>query len=391
MLDDYHLVDDPDDRPGPDLPGRAPAAAGARRAQHAGRPRPAAGPLAGARRAGRDPRGRPAVQLRRGRRLPRRGDRRAAQRRAGRRPWRTAPRAGSRPCSSPPSRCRGAPTSRPSSPGSPATTATSSTTSSRRCSPTSRSRCATSCWAPRCSTGSPARCATRSLARDDAGAMLQTLERANLFLVAAGRPAGVVPLPPAVRRRAAGPPGRRAARAGAGAAPAREPVVRGARPRRRRRCGTPWRPATSTGPPPSWSWPFRRSAGSGSEAVVPGWLAALPDDTVRRSPVLSVFAAALLMIAGDLDVGRPEARRRGARARRGRGGRDHALARDRGAAHPAVDDRHLPGVPGAGAGRRRGHRAARPARPRPRRPARATSPVAARPASSGWRPGRAAT
>ena len=42
-----------------------------------------------------------------------------------------------------------------------------------------------------------------------------TLERANLFLVAAGRPAGVVPLPPAVRRRAAGAPARRAARAGA--------------------------------------------------------------------------------------------------------------------------------------------------------------------------------
>ncbi len=36
------------------------------------------------------------------------------------------------------------------------------------------------------------------------------------------------------------------------------------------------------------------------EAVVAGWLAALPDDTVRSSPVLSVFAAALLMVAGDL-------------------------------------------------------------------------------------------
>ncbi|HET7820859.1 MAG TPA: LuxR C-terminal-related transcriptional regulator [Ornithinibacter sp.] len=41
------------------------------------------------------------------------------------------------------------------------------------------------------------------------------------------------------------------------------------------------------------------------EAVVAGWLAALPDDTVRRSPVLSVFAAALRMVAGDLAAVEP--------------------------------------------------------------------------------------
>ena len=41
------------------------------------------------------------------------------------------------------------------------------------------------------------------------------------------------------------------------------------------------------------------------EAVVQGWLAALPDDTVRRSPVLSVFAAALLVVSGDLDAVEP--------------------------------------------------------------------------------------
>ena len=41
------------------------------------------------------------------------------------------------------------------------------------------------------------------------------------------------------------------------------------------------------------------------ESVVKGWLAALPDDTVRRSPVLSVFAAALRMVAGDLDAVEP--------------------------------------------------------------------------------------
>ena len=37
------------------------------------------------------------------------------------------------------------------------------------------------------------------------------------------------------------------------------------------------------------------------EAKMRGWLHALPDDTVRRSPVLGMFAAALLLAAGDLD------------------------------------------------------------------------------------------
>ncbi len=38
------------------------------------------------------------------------------------------------------------------------------------------------------------------------------------------------------------------------------------------------------------------------EAKMQGWLSALPDDTVRRSPVLSMFEAALLLAAGDLDA-----------------------------------------------------------------------------------------
>jgi len=37
------------------------------------------------------------------------------------------------------------------------------------------------------------------------------------------------------------------------------------------------------------------------EAMMLGWLKALPDDAVRRSPVLSVFRGALLMVSGDLD------------------------------------------------------------------------------------------
>ncbi|MFL6153505.1 MAG: LuxR C-terminal-related transcriptional regulator [Ornithinibacter sp.] len=38
------------------------------------------------------------------------------------------------------------------------------------------------------------------------------------------------------------------------------------------------------------------------EAKMRGWLDALPDDTVRRSPVLCMFEAALLLAAGDLDA-----------------------------------------------------------------------------------------
>ncbi|MEO5748421.1 MAG: helix-turn-helix transcriptional regulator, partial [Ornithinibacter sp.] len=38
------------------------------------------------------------------------------------------------------------------------------------------------------------------------------------------------------------------------------------------------------------------------EAKVHGWLMALPEETVRRRPVLSVFSAALSMVAGDLDA-----------------------------------------------------------------------------------------
>ena len=32
-----------------------------------------------------------------------------------------------------------------------------------------------------------------------------------------------------------------------------------------------------------------------------GWLKALPDDAVRRRPVLSVFYGSMLMASGDLD------------------------------------------------------------------------------------------
>ncbi len=41
------------------------------------------------------------------------------------------------------------------------------------------------------------------------------------------------------------------------------------------------------------------------EAMLLGWLKALPDDAVRRSPVLSVFRGYMLMIGGDLDAVEP--------------------------------------------------------------------------------------
>jgi LuxR family maltose regulon positive regulatory protein len=41
------------------------------------------------------------------------------------------------------------------------------------------------------------------------------------------------------------------------------------------------------------------------EAMMYGWLKALPDDTVRRSPVLSVFYGDMLMHSGDLDAVEP--------------------------------------------------------------------------------------
>jgi len=41
------------------------------------------------------------------------------------------------------------------------------------------------------------------------------------------------------------------------------------------------------------------------EAMLLGWLKALPDEAVRRSPVLSVFYAYMLMISGDLDAAGP--------------------------------------------------------------------------------------
>ena len=91
---------------------RAPAAAGAAGHQHPRRPGAAAGPAARPRRAHRGPRGRPPVHPRRGGRLPRRRHRARRWTRTTSRRSRPGPRAGSRPSSSPRSRCGTATTRR---------------------------------------------------------------------------------------------------------------------------------------------------------------------------------------------------------------------------------------------------------------------------------------
>ena len=83
--------------------------------------------------------------------------------------------------------------------------------------------------------------------REDAKAILEQLERSNLFLVAARRPPHLVPVPPPLRRRPPGEAPRRPRRAGAGAAPSGERLVR--RPRRALRSH---HPGPRRRPPRSW-------------------------------------------------------------------------------------------------------------------------------------------
>ena len=76
--------------------------------------------------------------------------------------------------------------------------------------PPAAPRCATSCCVPSSSSDSPVPCATRSRDGRTAAAMLEDLDRANLFVVALDGAALLVPLPPPVRRRPARSPAGRA-------------------------------------------------------------------------------------------------------------------------------------------------------------------------------------
>ena len=271
------------------VPARAPAAAAAPGDQHPGRSGPAAGPPARARRAGRGPRRRPALHpatrcrptsttsigldLAATRHRRPRGahgglDRRAA---AGR-----AVDAGPRT------------TSAASSPGfagddryvvdylveevlagNPTTYATSC------CRPAILDRLS----GPLCDavTGRPG-----------GKAMLESLDRANLF---------VVPLDDnrrwyryhhlfadVLRTHLLDEQPRRDRRP----APPGQPLVRAQRRSRRRRYGTPWPPATSTAPRSWSSAPSRRCSGAGRRRRSAAGCDALPDEVVRARPVLAV-------------------------------------------------------------------------------------------------------
>ena len=252
-----------------------------------------------------------------------------------------------------------------------------STTSSRRCSPTSRSRCATSCSARRCSTGSPARCATRCSTATTPAAMLQTLERANLFLVAlddrrewyryhqlfadvlrARLPTEQPEQVPVLHLRAS-------------QWYEQHDLTDEA-------VSTRWRQATSTGPPPSWSRPCRDPP-----AAARGHGAGLAGGAARRHGAAQPGAERLrggpAMIAGDLDAVEPRLDDAEARSPR----------RPPTASRPWPDTDELRTLPATIAmyraslaqahGDVEGTARARPARPRPRRPRRPPRP---------WRCGR---
>ena len=96
------------------------------------------------------------------------------------------------------------------------------------------------------------------------------------------------------------------------------------------------------------------------DSTLLGWLDALPDDVVRRSAVLSVFRGWMLMVAGDLDAveDRLDDAERALAARRDAG------RRQRGAPHPAGNRGHLPRLARSSPRRRIRYGAPRPARAR---------------------------
>ena len=308
---------------GGDVPARQPAAAGHPRHDHARGPAAAAVPAARPRRARRAARRGPAVHRRRGGRVPQRRDgpraragargrARGAHRGLGGRA--AAGRAvGPRPHRAPA-------TSAASSTPSPAATGSSWTTWSRRCCDSQPDDVRaflldTSVLRP----ADRRRSATRSPAAPTASQMLETLERGEPVRRPARRPAAVVPLPPPVRRRAARPA----------------------------RCAEhPDRVAGLHRAASRWHAEHGLLADAVAHAIAGGdaeraadlvelalpdlrrhrqdrtlrdWLRALPDDVVRRRPLLATFAGLGPALRGRPRRGRGVARRtprRRARRRR---------------------------------------------------------------------------
>ena len=291
------------------VPAGPPAAAAAPGPRHPDRPAAAAGAAAGPRPAGRGPRRRPALHRRGVGGVPQRLDGPVADRGRRRRRSTPAPRAGSPPCSWRHCRCRAATTSAPSSPGSPATTATSSTTSPRRCWPASPTRSATSCCRPRILERLTGPLCDAVTGRPGGTAMLEALERANLFLVPLDdrrqwyryhhlfadvlqahlleeHGADVAELH---RRASAWFADRRAA---------------GRRP-----SSTPWPPGTSRRAADLMELAMPRCSRGPAGVRAPRWVRVLPDDVVRVRPVLGVVFVGALAQVSDFDTVAAPARR----------------------------------------------------------------------------------
>ena len=293
------------------VPGRAPAPARAPGDQHPRRPRAAPGPAAGARRAGRGPRRRPALHARGGDGIPQRR-RRAATSTAPRSPRsRAGPRAGSPPSSWPRSRSRAAttpPASSPASPGDDRYVVDYLVEEVLGRQPDAVRRFLLDTSVLDRLSGSALR--RRHRRGDDGRAMLESLERANLF---------VIPLDDsrqwyryhhlfadvlrahlvrgaARRGRRPAPAGRRVVRRG-GRAGARRPArARG----RRRRAGR--RPRGALG--------HRHAARAAGGDRARAGSTQIPAEVVRRRPVLAVGFIGALMSRGEFAAVDGPARRR---------------------------------------------------------------------------------
>ena len=217
-----------------------------------------------------------------------------------RRPSRAGPRAGSPPCSWRRCRSRVVRTRPGSSPGSPGTTGTSSTTSSRRssaASPTPYGRFLLETSILDRLSGALCDAVTGG---SDGRAVLESLERSNLFVVplddsrqwyryhhlfADVLRTHLLEERPGRDRRPAPP------RPPSGTTPpgSRWPPS-----------GTRSRPATSSMRPTSSSGRSSACCASGRRRRSAGWLDDIPDDVVRRRPVLAVGFIGALMSSGEL-------------------------------------------------------------------------------------------
>ena len=369
VLDDYHVIDARDIQDGmafllEHLP--AAAAPGDRQPR---RPGAAAGSPARARRARRDPRRRPALHARRGRGVPQRGDGAGADGSRTSQRWRGAPKGGSPRSSWRRSRCRAETTSPASSRASPGTTATSSTTWSKR-----------SCSASPSMSGSfllqtsildrlSGPLCDAVTGQDGGKAMLEALERGNLFLV---------PLDDrrqwyryhhlfadVLRARLLDEqPDRRSVSCTGGRATGTSRTA--SRPRR---SATRWPPRTSSERRTWSSWRFRPCAGAGRRPRCVAGSRRCPTRWSGSGPCSASGMPGRCCSAASSRASRPGCgtpsggwtRRPVPRSGTGSLIGGDGRRRRRGVSPPPGDDRAVPCRAGPGSGRRARHREARPA------------------------------